>query len=123
MILDILIFIIILGVIILVHESGHFITAKRLGMLVEEFGIGFPPRIFSLKKNKTIYSINLIPLGGFVKIKGETYEAEDSNGKNPDLFYNKPLPARMLVVLAGIFMNLIFGWLIFWIGFSFGFPS
>ncbi|OGD50396.1 hypothetical protein A2608_03520 [Candidatus Azambacteria bacterium RIFOXYD1_FULL_44_10] len=69
--MTIIIFIIVLAILILVHEFGHFIIAKRAGLVVEEFGFGFPPRIFSFKKGDTIYSINLLPLGGFVKILGE----------------------------------------------------
>ena len=67
----IFIFIFILGLLIFVHELGHFVMAKRAGMKVEEFGFGFPPRMFGIKRGETIYSINWIPLGGFVKIVGE----------------------------------------------------
>ena len=66
-----IIFIIVIGVLIFVHEFGHFIFAKRAGMRVDEFGFGFPPRLWGIKKGETIYSINLIPFGGFVKILGE----------------------------------------------------
>lgn len=123
MILNIIIFIIVIGILVLVHELGHFIMAKKIGMSVEEFGVGFPPKIFSFIKNETIYSINLIPLGGFVKIKGETYEVEEEAKKNPKLFYNRPLWTRIIVVLAGVLMNFIFGWLVLSIGFLAGFPS
>ena len=71
--MSILIFILILGILVLVHEFGHFIAAKKKGVLVEEFGFGFPPRIFGKKFGETIYSINLIPFGGFVKLFGEEY--------------------------------------------------
>ena len=66
-----IIFIIVIGVLVLVHEFGHFVFAKRAGMKVEEFGFGFPPRVFSKKIGETIYSINLLPIGGFVKLYGE----------------------------------------------------
>ena len=66
-----LIFIAVIGVLVIVHEFGHFIVAKRAGMKVEEFGFGFPPRLFSIKRGETVYSLNLIPFGGFVKIYGE----------------------------------------------------
>jgi regulator of sigma E protease len=71
MLLTIITFIIVLSVIVFVHELGHFLTARKLGVKVEEFGFGFPPRIWGYKKGETIYSINWIPIGGFVKIKGE----------------------------------------------------
>jgi len=122
-ILNIVIFIVVLGILVLIHELGHFIAAKKSGMIVEEFAIGYPPRLFHIKKNGTKYSINLFPLGGFVKIKGEHYDEDDKNKKDPKLFYNQPLGKRIIVVIAGVFMNLIFGWLILWIGFSVGFPS
>ncbi len=69
--MTILIFFIVLSVLVLAHEWGHFITAKRAGTKVEEFGFGFPPKVFSFKKGETEFSVNLIPFGGFVKIYGE----------------------------------------------------
>ena len=69
--ISVIIFILVLAIIILVHELGHFIAAKKNGLIVEEFGFGFPPKIFSIKKGGTVYSLNLLPLGGFVKILGE----------------------------------------------------
>jgi len=71
MIFYILIFIIILSLLIFVHEFGHFYAAKKSGIRVDEFGFGFPPRIFGIKRGETIYSLNLFPVGGFVKIYGE----------------------------------------------------
>jgi len=96
-----IIFIIVLGVLVFVHEFGHFIFAKRAGMKVEEFGFGFPPRIWGIKKGETIYSINWIPFGGFVKILGEEGEERD----NPRSFSSKPVGARLLVIVAGVTMN------------------
>lgn len=101
--LTVLIFIIILGVLIFVHEFGHFIMAKRAGMKVEEFGFGFPPRIFGVKRGETIYSINWIPFGGFVKIYGELGEARD----NPRSFTSKPISKRAKVAVAGVVMNFL----------------
>ncbi len=66
-----IIFIIVIGVLVLVHEFGHFVFAKRAGMRVDEFGFGFPPRMFGWKRGETTYSVNWIPFGGFVKILGE----------------------------------------------------
>ena len=80
--LTVIIFLVILSLLVFVHEAGHFITAKKSGMSIEEFGFGFPPRIFGLKKGETTYSINWIPLGGFVKIKGENGELRNE----PDSF-------------------------------------
>ena len=98
-----LIFIIIIGVLVLVHELGHFITAKRAGMKVEEFGFGFPPRIFGIKKGETIYSINWIPFGGFVKIYGESGEGADDARS----FASKKAGTRAKVIVAGVVMNVI----------------
>lgn len=69
--LTIVIFIAMLAVLILSHEFGHFIVAKRSDVKVEEFGIGFPPKLASIKRGETVYSLNLVPLGGFVKLLGE----------------------------------------------------
>lgn len=96
-----LIFFIVLGVLIFVHEFGHFIFAKKAGMKVEEFGFGFPPRLYGWKKGETIYSINWIPFGGFVKILGE--EGEHRN--DPRSFSAKPFGAKLKVIVAGVFMN------------------
>jgi len=96
-----LIFFIVLGVLIFVHEFGHFIFAKKAGMKVEEFGFGFPPRLWGIKKGETTYSINWIPFGGFVKILGE--EGEHRN--DPQSFSAKPFLAKLKVIVAGVFMN------------------
>jgi len=96
-----IIFIIVLGVLVFVHEFGHFIFAKRAGMKVEEFGFGFPPRLWGIKKGETTYSINLIPFGGFVKILGESGEERD----NPRSFSSKLAGSRLKVVIAGVTMN------------------
>jgi len=100
----VLIFIIVLAILVLVHELGHFLTAKKMGMGIEEFGIGFPPRIWAKKgKDGVTYSFNLLPLGGFVKIKGEDGE----NKNDPDSFSNKKIWQRLLVVIAGVVMNIL----------------
>lgn len=115
MFLTVIAFIIVLGVLILAHESGHFIVAKMSGVKVEEFAIGFPPRIASFKKGETKYTIGLLPLGGYVKMLGE----EDSS-KDPRSF-NKQKPFRRLAIsVAGVLMNLVLAWLILTIGFSIG---
>ena len=112
-----IIFLIIISIalLILIHEFGHFIAAKAFGLLVEEFGIGFPPRLFSKKIGETNYSVNLIPFGGFVRIFGESYN-QASTPASPDSisrsFYFQPAWKKTIVILAGVFMNFIIGWLI-----------
>lgn len=103
-----LIFIIVLGVLVLVHEFGHFITAKKAGMKVEEFGFGFPPRIFGIKKGETTYSLNWIPFGGFVKIFGEDGQGED----NQKSFASKKAGARARVIVAGVVMNILLAYVL-----------
>ena len=71
MFITIIVFLIILTVLVLIHEAGHFFVAKKLGIKVEEFGFGLPPRAFGIKKGETLYSINWLPIGGFVKLYGE----------------------------------------------------
>ncbi len=99
-----LIFIIVLSILVFVHELGHFVMAKRAGMKVEEFGFGFPPRIFGIKRGGTTYSINWIPFGGFVKIMGE----DGDNRNDPQSFGAKSLWSRTGVILAGVVMNFLF---------------
>lgn len=106
----IIVFIIILALLILVHEFGHFIAAKKNGVLVEEFGIGFPPRLFSLKKGETVYSVNLIPLGGFVKVYGEEYHEAVKNKKRA-FIYKKPWQKASIIV-SGIVGNFILSWIL-----------
>lgn len=126
--MSIIIFIIVLGILIFVHELGHFILAKKTGMLVEEFAIGFPPRVVSFQKGETRYSIGLIPLGGFVKIHGEDYEEKietTNNQKDKNYqrrFTNRPKWAQAVVLMAGIFFNLLLAWVFISIGFMSGLP-
>ena len=117
--ITLLIFILILGILVLVHEWGHFIVAKKSGLTVEEFGFGFPPRIFSFKINETLYSINLLPLGGFVKILGEN----DGEAGNLKSFASKSVGIRSLITFAGVAMNFMTGALILIIGFYIGLPQ
>jgi regulator of sigma E protease len=98
----------ILGVLIVVHELGHFISALRLGIKVEEFGIGFPPRLFAVRRNGIDYSINWLPIGGFVKITGENGDSDD-----PKSFGKAPAWKRIIVLAAGSFMNLVLAIFIF----------
>lgn len=110
----ILIFFVILAVLVLVHEFGHFYAAKKCGVRVDEFGLGFPPRLWSKKVGETVYSVNWIPFGGFVKIFGETPDDEALNGADKARsFVNISRPKQVLVLAAGIVMNVLFAWLLF----------
>lgn len=120
MFFTILLFLALLSALVLVHEFGHFIAARKSGMTVEEFGLGFPPRLFGWKSKKgTLWSVNLIPLGGFVKIKGES----DGDVNAPDSFATQSWFKRFAVVIAGVVMNLVLAWALFSAGFLFGLPS
>jgi len=116
--LTIITFIAVLGVLVLVHELGHFLTALKFKIGVDEFGIGFPPRLLSKVRNGIRYSVNLLPLGGFVKIRGEDGE----NASDPDSFASRPVWQRIIVIIAGVGMNILTGWLILVILFSTGAP-
>jgi len=100
MILAILLVVLIFGLLVFVHEFGHFAAAKRGGVEVEEFGFGFPPRAIGKKVGKTIYSINWLPLGGFVRLKGED-SADRSKGSFAAASYRR----KMLILTAGVLMN------------------
>jgi regulator of sigma E protease len=113
MFLSIIIAVLILGFLILVHEFGHFIAAKKTGIKVEEFGLGYPPKILSFKKGETIYSLNLIPFGGFVRLYGEE-EKKGECFKEPFSFSAKPAIVRALTVSAGVIMNFLLAVVIFY---------
>ena len=141
MLLTIIVFFLILGLLVLVHELGHFVVARRNGVTAEEFGFGFPPRligtyrdrngkrkwVFGNKqieeeikdKEETIYSINAIPLGGFVKIKGE--DGEDKG--DPKSFAAQSIWKRFKILSAGVFMNFVLGFVLFVIAFMIGLPE
>lgn len=115
----IILFIIILLVLVTVHEFGHFIVAKLTNMRVDEFAFGFPPRIFSKKIGETTYAINALPLGGYVSILGENGGQGEENSTaenakhNPRAFSNRPWWAQLLVLVAGVTMNMLLAWFIF----------
>lgn len=119
MILTIIVFVLILGLLVFVHEFGHFIAARKNGVKVEEFGFGFPPRIFGVKRGETIYSLNWIPLGGFVKIKGEGGEDKEDE----DSFAHKKIWRRAVILAAGVFMNFVLAAVILSVGFMIGLPQ
>jgi regulator of sigma E protease len=146
--MSVLIFLGVLFVLVLVHELGHFVTAKWTGMRVDEFGIGFPPRLFGMKRGETEYTFNLFPVGGFVKIAGEDATdvasspvssgtrdrrsealaeagegGEDGDVTTGRLFSDKSKWAQSAVLLAGITMNIVFAWLLVTIAFTMGVES
>ena len=105
--------ILIFGLIIAVHEFGHFIVAKAVGIKVDEFSIGMGPKIFAKKGEETQYSLRAIPIGGYVKMEGEYYEEGKEADENPRSFNNQPIYQRILVVIAGVVMNFILAIVIF----------
>ncbi len=137
MFLTIIIFILVLSLLVFVHELGHFCVARWFGVKSDEFGFGFPPRIFGVYKSKedgwkkvkgnkevkdaadTIYSLNWIPLGGFVKIKGEDGEGVQEE----DSFASKKIWQRAAILLAGVTMNIILAGVLIIFGFMLGLPQ
>ncbi len=105
--MGIIVALLVFSAVVFVHELGHFITAKKSGITVNEFSIGMGPKLFSFEKNATVYSIRLLPMGGFVSMDGEDEESD-----NPGAFNKAPILNRMLVLSAGAIMNLILGFLV-----------
>ena len=105
-ILYILLALVVLLVLITVHEFGHFIAGKLLGFKINEFAIGFGPKLFKKVNKKTgeVFSIRLLPLGGFC-----AFEGEDEENPSPDAFNNKPAWKRLIVLVSGVLFNFIFG--------------
>jgi len=157
MLIGIIAVIIFLSILILVHELGHFLLAKKFGLLVEEFGFGLPPRVWGKKIGETIYSINALPFGGFVKIFGENREDEVTSQLDEEIsvaemeekittsdnkliidekltvekiailgcrsFNSLSAGRRTLIILAGVLMNFLLGWLIISLVLSIGAPQ
>lgn len=115
MAVSIIVFIIVLGLLIFVHEWGHFIVARLSGIKVEEFAFGFPPRLFSWKRGETRYAINLFPIGGYVKLLGE-----DGGSQDPRSFGQQKVRTRLGVIVAGVVMNLVLAVVALWLGFIIG---
>ena len=119
--MTIILFLIVLAVLIFTHELGHFLVAKKSGIRVDEFAIGFPPKIFSWVKGETKYVLNAIPFGGYVKIFGENPDDESITG--PDSarsFVNAKKWKQAAVLLSGIFFNILFAWILISVSFMFG---
>ena len=109
-IITIVLFIGILGVLVVIHEFGHFVTARLAGVRVLEFGIGFPPRAKVLRsKGETLYTLNWLPIGGFVKLEGEDGEHVD----DPRSFSSQGLLTKLWILVAGVLMNLLLAFVIF----------
>ena len=122
--MNIIIFLVILLVLVVSHEFGHFIVAKKSGIRVDEFSFGFPPKLFGVKKGETSYNFNALPFGGYVKIFGENPDEESINGPDSKRsFVNKPRYIQAAVLFAGVFMNFLVAWLLLSVGFMSGLPT
>ncbi|MDB5237677.1 MAG: metalloprotease RseP [Parcubacteria group bacterium] len=114
--MTVILFILVLVALIVVHELGHFVVAKLSGMRVDEFGIGYPPRIAAFKAGGTEYSINWLPFGGFVRIYGE----DETDAAGNDAFSSRPKILQALTLVAGIVMNLLFAYVLIVLALGFG---
>ena len=118
--ITVLTFVVVFGVLIIVHEFGHFIVAKRLGVKVECFSVGFGPCLYKILKNKTLYKINAIPFGGYVKMAGDNLG--EHKGRSDEYLSKTPL-ARGKIIFCGPLLNYLFGFLCFWWIFFVGYPT
>ena len=115
-----IIFIVILSILILIHELGHFLVARRAGVKVENFSLGFGPKLVSKKIGDTEYMLSAIPFGGFIKMAGDT--AEESHGKKGEFLGCKP-GQRAGIIFAGPFFNYLLAFLCLWMVYFLGFPK
>jgi regulator of sigma E protease len=126
MVLTLLSFIVVLGIVIFIHELGHFLAARLSGARVEVFSIGFPPKMFGFTRGDTEYRVGWVPLGGYVKIAGmidESMEGEETLTGAPDEFMSKSYPQKVFMLSAGVIMNFLLGFLLYsFIAFSEGKP-
>lgn len=99
--------VLIFGLVIFIHELGHFLSAKACGVRVNEFALGMGPKLFSFKKGETVYSLRALPIGGYVQMEGEDSDSEDERA-----FFKKAVWKRIIIVAAGAFMNLVLGFLV-----------
>jgi regulator of sigma E protease len=120
MLLSLLAFIIVITVVVLPHELGHFLAALWAGIRPLEFGLGFPPRMFSVKRGKTIFSINMVPVGGFIRVAGMNPEAEAEDDPYPpeESYTSKGPLLKILTIISGPIMNFIFAILLLTVTFS-----
>lgn len=119
--MTVIIFLLVLLVCVLVHEWGHFFAARKSGMLVEEFGFGIPPRLWGKKKGETLYSINALPIGGFVKIAGENGVQDGVPSERQ--FDTKPWYKKSFVLVAGVVMNIVLALFLFTFANMIGMPT
>lgn len=119
--MDILYFLLTFFLVVNIHEVGHFIFSKLSGVKVEEYGFGWPPRIYAKKIGKTVYSLNALLAGGFVKIFGKDIDEADALASSQS-FQRKGYISKISIILGGIFFNIILAFLLFYILFLFGFP-
>ncbi|PIR37909.1 MAG: RIP metalloprotease RseP [Candidatus Zambryskibacteria bacterium CG10_big_fil_rev_8_21_14_0_10_42_12] len=119
--MTLLAFFIVIVALVLVHELGHFLAAKRAGIRVDEFGIGFPPRLFGIQKGETLYSVNALPFGGFVKLHGE--DGEEEGSQDPRSFAKASKYHKTIVMAAGVAFNFIFAWMLLSVGYMIGIPA
>lgn len=118
--ITLIIFLLIISVLIIVHELGHFLAARRIGVRVEKFSLGFGPELLKKKKKDTEYSLSAIPLGGYVKLAGDSLE--ECKGKS-DEYYSKAPGKRFWVVFSGPLLNYVLGFICFWVIFISGYPA
>ncbi len=116
-------FLVVLGILIFVHEFGHFLVARRLGVGVTKFSFGFGPKLAGVQRGETEYLISAIPLGGYVKLVGENDAEEVPEEERDRAFFSKPVWVKMAVVSAGPIANLVFAFLVFWVIFQSGVPA
>lgn len=117
--MPVVLFIVILSVLIFVHEFGHFYVARRFGVAVEEFGFGFPPRIWGRRRGNTIYSLNWIPFGGFVRLQGE----QEDGDRRADSFVNARPSRQYAIIAAGVVMNALLAWFLITVVLTIGVPT
>jgi regulator of sigma E protease len=122
----VLLFFVVLFVLVVVHEWGHYFAAKRTGMRVDEFGVGFPPKLVGVKRGETEYTLNTLPLGGFVRIYGEAIVHDPGEEQDPDhnrAMWARPRWAQALVLIAGVAMNVVLAWVLYVAVFMMGVPT
>ncbi len=119
----IILFIIVLFLVVVVHEAGHFFAAKQMGMRIKEFAFGFPPRLISWTRKETKYSINALPLGGYVAIDGENGKTDAEIAQDSKLFTAKSRLAQAWVMFAGPFMNIVLAFVLLSISYMTGYGN